>query len=214
MTPRRETKPWHYYAPNVETLTADKVLSPNDPPVQIITCTTAEWDLLLPDPSLPRRDGLGFRLVVTVGSAYGARFRNAADDTTLASVGAGEWCDVDCRLGTYYVTARGGTTDVVLLAAATGTAISVTASGSLPITQAGAETNTLGIPTFIGQRLSIYVDTDTSGARTITASNRINQAGNTVMTLSDVGDFIQLEAITIAGALRWQVVANDGVILS
>lgn len=100
------------------------------------------------------------------------------------------------------------------LTAATGTAIPVAGSGSLAITQNGAETNTLAIPTFRGQTLSIFVDTDTSGARVITSSQRINQAGNTIITLSDVGDFIKLEAITIAGALRWQVVANDGAVLS
>ena len=100
------------------------------------------------------------------------------------------------------------------IAAATGTAIPVTHSGSFPITQNGAETNTLAIPTFLGQTLSIFVDTDTSGARVITSAQRINQAANTVITLTEVGDFIKLEAITIAGALRWQVVANDGAVLS
>lgn len=100
------------------------------------------------------------------------------------------------------------------IAAATGTAIPVTHSGSFPITQNGAETNTLADPTFIGQWLNIFVDTDTSGARVITAASRINQAANTVITLSDVGDFIKLEAITIAGALKWQVVSNDGAVLT
>lgn len=100
------------------------------------------------------------------------------------------------------------------IAAATGTAIPVTHSGSFPITQNGAETNTLADPTYLGQTLSIFVDTDTSGARVITAASRINQAGNTIMTLTEVGDFIKLEAITIAGALKWQVRSNDGVALS
>lgn len=100
------------------------------------------------------------------------------------------------------------------IAAATGTAIPVTHSGSFPITQNGAETNTLAIPTYLGQTLSIFVDTDTSGARVITSAQRINQAGNTIITLTEVGDFIKLEAITIAGALRWQVVSNDGAALS
>lgn len=100
------------------------------------------------------------------------------------------------------------------ITAATGTAIPVTASGSLAVTQNGAETNTLADPMWMGQTISIFVDTDTSGARVVTAANRINQAGNTIITLSDVGDFIKLEAITIAGALRWQVVANDGAVLS
>lgn len=100
------------------------------------------------------------------------------------------------------------------IAAATGTAIPVTHSGSFPITQNGAETNTLAIPTYLGQWLSIFVDTDTSGARVITSAQRINQAGNTIITLTEVGDFIKLEAITIGGALRWQVVSNDGAALS
>lgn len=100
------------------------------------------------------------------------------------------------------------------IAAATGTAIPVTHSGSFPITQNGAETNTLADPTFLGQTISIFVDTDTSGARVITAASRINQAGNVTITLTEVGDFIKLEAITIGGALKWQVVANDGASLS
>lgn len=100
------------------------------------------------------------------------------------------------------------------IAAATGTAIPVTHSGSFPITQAGAETNTLADPTYIGQWINIFVDTDTSGARVITAASRINQAGNNTITLTEVGDFIKLNAITIAGALKWQVVANDGAALS
>ena len=103
---------------------------------------------------------------------------------------------------------------VLVIVAPTATAISVVQSGSLAITQAGAETNTLAIPSFLGQNLTIFVDTDTSGARVITSSHRINQAANTIITLSDVGDFVKLEAITIAGALRWQVVANDGAALS
>ena len=100
------------------------------------------------------------------------------------------------------------------IAAATGTAIPVTHSGSFPVTTAAAETNTLADPTYLGQTISIFVDTDTSGARVITAASRINQTGNNTITLTEVGDFIKLEAITIAGALKWQVVANDGASLS
>lgn len=98
--------------------------------------------------------------------------------------------------------------------AATGTAIDVTRSHSIAITQNGAETNTLAIPTFRGQELELFVDTDTSGARVVTASQRINQAANTVITMTEVGDYILLRAITIAGALRWQVVSNEGCVLS
>lgn len=99
------------------------------------------------------------------------------------------------------------------IAAASGTAIPVTHSGSFPITSGAASTNTLADPTYIGQTLSIFIDTD-GGAHVITADSRINQAGNTIITMSEVGDFIKLEAITIAGALKWQVVANDGCVLT
>ncbi len=96
----------------------------------------------------------------------------------------------------------------------TGVAVPVTASGSVPITQNGAESNTVADPTFMGQTISFFVDTDTSGARTITFASRINQAANTIATMTEVGDFLKVEAITIAGALKWQVVANDGATLS
>lgn len=100
------------------------------------------------------------------------------------------------------------------ISAATGTAIPVAYSGSLAVTTAAAETNTLADPTFLGQTLTIFVDTYAVGDRVITAASRINQTGNTVITLGAVGDFIKLEAITIAGALKWQVIANDGAALS
>ena len=100
------------------------------------------------------------------------------------------------------------------IAAATGTAIPVTHSGSFPITTAAAETNTLADPSYLGQTISLFADTYAVGNRVVTAASRINQAANTIMTFGVVGDFIKLEAITIGGALKWQVVANDGVALS
>lgn len=100
------------------------------------------------------------------------------------------------------------------IAAATGTAIPVTHSGGFAVTTAAAETNTLADPTYLGQTISIFVDTYAVGDRVITAASRLNQAGNTIITLGAVGAFIKLEAITIAGALKWQVVASDGAALS
>lgn len=100
------------------------------------------------------------------------------------------------------------------IAAATATPIPVTHSGSFPVTTAAAETNTLADPSFLGQTITIFVDTYAVGDRVITAASRINQAANTIITLGAVGDFIKLEAITIAGALKWQVIANDGAALS
>lgn len=106
-----------------------------------------------------------------------------------------------------------GRLPILLADPGTGVAIPVTRSASIAITQNGAETNTLAIPTFVGQTLDLYVDTDTSGARTVTSDQRINQAGNTTILMTEVGDFIRLVGITIGGALRWQVVVNDGCVL-
>lgn len=97
----------------------------------------------------------------------------------------------------------------------TGAAIPVTRSGSIELTiGAGAETNTLANPTAVGQELAIVASTVGGGTRAITAAARINQATNTVMTFNAVGDFILLRGIKVAGALRWQVVANESVALS
>lgn len=96
----------------------------------------------------------------------------------------------------------------------TGAAIPVTNSAYIGFTFNGSETNTLAIPTFIGQRLILNADTATSGSRVVTSAQAINQAGNTIMTFASARDCISLAAIKVGGALRWQVVANDGVALS
>lgn len=96
----------------------------------------------------------------------------------------------------------------------TGVAIPVTRSANIAITTAAAETNTLAIPTFKGQRLLISCDVHAVGDRVITSAQRINTAGNTTITLNTAGDAILLEAIQIGGALRWQVIVNDGCTLA
>ena len=107
-----------------------------------------------------------------------------------------------------------GAASWVIAAPGTGQAIPVTVSGVCMITTAAAETNTLAIPTFVGQRLHLICDTYAVGNRVITSAQRINQATNTIMTFGAVGDSIVLEGVKIGGALRWQVIANDGVALS
>lgn len=92
----------------------------------------------------------------------------------------------------------------------TGVAIPVTRSANIAITTAAAETNTLAIPTFVGQKLILTLDVRAVGDRVITSAQRVNQAGHTTITLNTAGDTVILEAITIAGALRWQVVLNEG----
>lgn len=92
-------------------------------------------------------------------------------------------------------------------------AIPVTVNGVCAMTSAGAETRTLAIPTFMGQELSLICDTYV-GNIVVTSAQAINQAGNTIMTFGVVNDNITLKAMTIGGALRWRVIANDGVALS
>lgn len=95
-----------------------------------------------------------------------------------------------------------------------GAAIPVTKSATINLTIAGAETNTLAIPTFVGQELIINVDTRSAGSRVITSSQSINVAGNTIMTFDAVRDIIALVAVTIGGVNRWAVAYNANVALS
>lgn len=101
-----------------------------------------------------------------------------------------------------------------VLTAAASAALDYSTSGTVAITTAAAETNTLAIPAFAGQTLTMYVDTYAVGDRVITVAAAINVANNTIMTFGAASDFIKLEGITLAGALVWQVVSNDGVALS
>ncbi len=98
-----------------------------------------------------------------------------------------------------------------------GVAIPVTRSAEVNMTIAAgqAETNTLAVPTFAGQRLILNAEAvGAGGTRAVTAAQAINQAANTVMTFAAVRDCIELVAIKVGGALRWQVALNDGVALS
>lgn len=93
-------------------------------------------------------------------------------------------------------------------------AIPVTALyGVCNITTAGAETRTLAAPTMMGQRIVLCHDTD-GGDGVITVASAFNQAGNTIITLNDAGDHVELVCATIAGAKRWRIVNNDGASLS
>ena len=111
------------------------------------------------------------------------------------------------------LTGRGGVTTVIA-DPGTGVAIPVDQSGSISIVTAAAETNTLAIPSFLGQELSLNMDVRAVGDRVITASVAINAAANTIMTFGVAGDAIQLIAVQIAGALVWRISGNEGVALS
>lgn len=92
-------------------------------------------------------------------------------------------------------------------------AIPVTRSGNVAITTAGAETRTLAIPTFAGQRLTISEDVYV-GDCVITVAAAFNQTGNNTITLNSAGDTVDLVGVQVASALVWRLVVNDGAALS
>jgi hypothetical protein len=92
-------------------------------------------------------------------------------------------------------------------------AIAVTADGVCNLTSAGAETRTLAIPTFVGQRILLCLDTD-GGDCVVTVASSFNQAGNTIITLNDAGDSVELVGRTVGGTRKWQLAFNDGATLS
>jgi len=95
-----------------------------------------------------------------------------------------------------------------------GGAIPVTSSGVCAITTTGVDdTRTLAIPGFAGQVIDITLDVD-AGDAVITVAAAANQTGNNTLTGADAGDHIQLVGVTVAGALVWRIVCNDGWALS
>ena len=95
-----------------------------------------------------------------------------------------------------------------------GGAIDTSRSGIVEITTAGAEARTLADPTFRGQRLTIVMVAD-GGDATITASSPINQAGNTIITMGDVGDFWEgVGKYNATDGWEWHTVDSEGSSLS
>lgn len=94
-----------------------------------------------------------------------------------------------------------------------GVAIPVTSDGVCNLVSAGAETRTLAIPTFVGQRLTLCFDTD-GGDCVVTVASTFNQAGNNTITFNDAGDTVELVGRTVGGTRKWQLVFNDGAALS
>ena len=93
-------------------------------------------------------------------------------------------------------------------------AIAVTASGSVALVTAGAETRTLADPTFIGQTISLYLKTDGGNCVVTSASDVTNTSGENIMTFADVGDSVILIAIEDGSDLEWRQLQNDGAALS
>jgi len=102
------------------------------------------------------------------------------------------------------------------ITAAHAAAIPVTGNGNLALTIAdAAETNTLAVPTFAGQIITISADTRAgSGARVITVASAVNATGNNTITLDAAGEFISLYGIKLGATFAWRVLAIDGATLS
>jgi len=101
------------------------------------------------------------------------------------------------------------------IVAAHAAAIPVTGNGDLALTIAdAAETNTLAVPTFAGQEISISCDTLAgTGSRAITVASAINATGNDTITLDAAGQFIALRGVKLGASFAWHVIANDGATL-
>lgn len=75
------------------------------------------------------------------------------------------------------------------------------------LTSAGAETRTLNAPDAVGQTILIFVDTYV-GDITLTIDSGVS--GLTTFVFAAAGQTLKLEAITVAGVLKWQIVPGGG----
>lgn len=150
---------------------------------------------------------------ILVGDGTDLKSVAVSGDVTLSAAGA-----VSIGAGKVTSAMLATTTSVgtKAIAAATGAAIPVTGSGILPLTIAdAAETNTLAVPTFAGQELTIASDTLAgAGTRAITAATDIDTAGNNVITFTAAGQMVVLRGIKLGATFAWRLVANDGATLS
>lgn len=84
----------------------------------------------------------------------------------------------------------------------------------ITIGSSGAETNTLAVPKYVGQKIRIFTDTCGSGTRAVTVASAFNVSGNTVITFDAARDWVELFGVTVGGTLAWQIGASANVALS
>jgi predicted RecA/RadA family phage recombinase len=92
-------------------------------------------------------------------------------------------------------------------------AIPVNASGHVELVTAGAETRTLGAPTFIGQELLLSFQTKV-GNCVVTCATTVNTTGNNTITFSAAGQAMLLVGKANGANIRWSVDLADGAALS
>ena len=93
-------------------------------------------------------------------------------------------------------------------------AIPVDKSGTCNLSSAGAgEARVLALPTFVGQRIALFLNVD-NGEIAVTVASAFNIAGNTGIAMDDAGDHAILEAVLLANVLTWRLVFDFGLVLS
>ncbi len=90
-------------------------------------------------------------------------------------------------------------------------AISVVNDGVCALTTAGAETRTLAIPAYIGQRITLSGDACT-GNCVVTVATAFDSAAHTTITVA-TGKAISLVGVQVGGLKCWRLVGNDGTTL-
>lgn len=82
---------------------------------------------------------------------------------------------------------------------------------------AGAETRTVALPAFPGERLALNFQED-GGDCVVTMPTALNETGNNTVTFTAVGQIVRFEAGYIgtlaSPTLCWRIVNNDGATLS
>jgi hypothetical protein len=151
---------------------------------------------------------------ILIGDGTDLKSVAVSGDVTIASTGA---VTIGAKKVTTAMLADNASANCKAIAdPGTGQAIPVTGSGYVEIAVGDtAETNSLAVPTFVGQELTIYaVSRAGSGTRTITVASAFNTAGNNTILLDAAGETIVLRAIKIGTALAWRVIVADGATLS
>jgi len=92
-------------------------------------------------------------------------------------------------------------------------AIPITVAGYCPLVTAGAETRTMAAPTYIGQRILLYMKTD-GGNCVVTCATTVNETGNNTITFANTGEAFEAVAVEEGSNLRWRATLTDGATLS
>lgn len=167
----------------------------------------SDRDVTLP----PARDGALFIIRNTADAEEALTVKNQAA-ATVATIPRGGSAMVACEGSTWGEVMGNAPRPQVLADPGDAGAIPVPTSmlAACALVSAGAETRTLADPAYLGQRLALVCDTYV-GDIVVTAASPINVANNTIMTFGAVSEYIELVAVSVGGALVWQVASNDGV---